>query len=463
MSKSLIAFLLVLVLALGGVITANAVLAPTAKQVEFTEAVEAGDPAAAAGVTLRLQHNFRQSLYWNHELRPGRPSTTDFYYSLKREPAKQSDSTSLFLYLEDSLAANGAIEFGEESTIEFPSVQLPLVDVASRTKPGETHREVVNYGDYYDYYPFAAEFRVARDHSYNRFDWEEELRRQINETFRFAVLPQHQLEIEMTAARDGTITDLLVNSVFQEGERSFGIEVPCSCGNLEQLFFVLEARYSDGELFDYSGVREGYGVYRIPIETEVTRNHYISFKGPEPPRLFCPLREDESVRAMEFSGDGKTLLMAVRQGEREFLRVLDFEGNLLQEIPSVFPGGITHIVPRKNAVLLFGLDDKTDTPQRMYRALSQAPDGTLESILSGTLAPVGESEPVRISDAAFDGERLAAACEVGYGPARETVLAVYGKEGLLYQGRFTDSLNPKAAEHYQDMANTTERFSVTFE
>ena len=78
MRKTLIVFLaLALVCACGAAVCTHAVAAPR-EDVTFDEHVFAGDPAAAAGLQVRLQAALRQNLFWDSTVRfSGRDYTAD--------------------------------------------------------------------------------------------------------------------------------------------------------------------------------------------------------------------------------------------------------------------------------------------------------------------------------------------------------------------------------------------------
>ena len=175
MKRTLI-LLLVLLLAAAGLLTAGAgYLTSTEDDIELTHHLVAGDPSAAAGITLTLPvGDQRSQTCWETTVDLGteelKPETTFTFYSGGKdwEGSIQPGAeiyTGSFSY---GISASGSIDFadylgeGEEPPRRHDAtlMVLPAADVAERTEDGETRTETLRLADYYDYFPVAVELTL---------------------------------------------------------------------------------------------------------------------------------------------------------------------------------------------------------------------------------------------------------------------------------------------------------------
>lgn len=122
----------------------------------ITEEVLSGDPAAAAGVTLRIASHWDGHLLWDTEyaIGSGKGAESQFSFSA-RQVAWGQDPRRIakmdFLYG----SGFGTALTGGSSQVDIGGMPYPeiLQAVAERTAAGETHEETVAIKEYYEYYP----------------------------------------------------------------------------------------------------------------------------------------------------------------------------------------------------------------------------------------------------------------------------------------------------------------------
>lgn len=122
----------------------------------ITEEVLSGDPAAAAGVTLRIASHWDGHLLWDTEyvIGSGKGAESEFAFSARQVVWGKNPSKSAkmdFLYG----SGFGTALTGGPAQVDMGGMPYPeiLQAVAERTGAGETHEETVTIKDYYEYYP----------------------------------------------------------------------------------------------------------------------------------------------------------------------------------------------------------------------------------------------------------------------------------------------------------------------
>lgn len=438
MKKSLIAVMLLFLLAVGGLFAANLTVGRSAKAVELTETVLAGDPAAAADLTVVSREAFRNRLFWEITMHPGGSPETRCYFDPKPQKEVPAESEVEF-NLETNMAGSGVFYFDESES--WPSTNEILKDVAARVRPGSTHHEVVEFSDYYSTYHLACDIWTSTS---VEWQWKEATEKCLTDYFQFPVLPGHKLDVIMEADPSGDIVSVTTNSI--GGEQVVDSETAAelmvrsaSAGDENTAFFVVEARKADDTLMDYSRVPGGYGVYRLPIVETGTGSV---------PTLILPLAPEDSVLQMELSADGERVLLVVGSGGEYSLVTLSMEGKLLQRLPVELPG---NLCPEEGFAVLYVWEPEKQEGVP-FQVFQEQEDGTLTLLFSGREPSLGEKHHISERAFAFDGRRLAIAGRgEGYGVEEDNLywLSVHDESGLLYHGKYEHSINRAFRPHNQ--------------
>ncbi len=432
MKKSLMAVGLLFLLSAGGLLAANLTVGRSAKAVELTETVLAGDPAAAADLTVVSKEVFRNRLFWEITMHPGGGAEPRCYFDPKPK-TETSHESRVELGLETNMSGTGVFYFDESSS--WPSTNEILKDVATRVRPGSTHHEVAEFSDYYSTYHLACS--IWMDHGVG-WSWKEKTEKSLADYFQFPVLSGHKLDVVMEADPSGAIVSVTTNSV--GGEQIVDSETAAelmvrsaSAGDENTAFFTVEARQVDGTLMDYSRVPGGYGVYRLSFRELGTGEIPV-------PTPVLPLAPEESVLQMELSADGERVLLVVESGGEYSLITLSMEGKLLQRLPVELPGSLR---PEESFVLLYVWE--TEAQEGVpFQVFEEQEDGTLTFLFSGREPSLGEKQHISERAFAFDGRRLAIAGRgEGYGVEEDNLywLSVHDESGLLYHGKYEHSIN----------------------
>jgi hypothetical protein len=126
------------------------------EDVTITQEVIYGDPTAAKGIDFTIRAEMNGNYLWEttHEI-DNHKTTTDMTF--RKIPTKSvwyiQDTISLRVCADTSWQVNALSDTG----LLPADTALPEVfdDVASRTKPGHTHTEIIRLADYYTYYPLS--------------------------------------------------------------------------------------------------------------------------------------------------------------------------------------------------------------------------------------------------------------------------------------------------------------------
>lgn len=174
-------------------------------KIVITEEVLSGNPAAAAGFTLRIASHWDGHLLWNTEyvIGNGRGAESEFAFSARQVTWVKNAQKSAKM---DFLYANG---FGTALTdspaladlgnMPYPEI---LRAVAGRASTGEIYEETVEISDYYEYYP--VDFMLEGSSVEYKGDYGGELPRHLANLFRIPTSDDRiNITIERYPSKDG--------------------------------------------------------------------------------------------------------------------------------------------------------------------------------------------------------------------------------------------------------------------
>lgn len=451
MKRTLI-LLLVLLLAAAGLLTAGAgYLTSTEDDIELTHHLVAGDPSAAAGITLTLPvGDQRSQTCWETTVALGTemlsPETAFTFYPGGKdwEGSIQPGAeiyTGSFSY---GISASGSIDFadylgeGEDPSYRHDAtlMVLPAVDVAERTENGETRTETVRLADYYDYYPMTVELYLpdqeGRSHVYAT--WAD--CQALTDYFGLRVPEDLMVEVSVTKDEYGQVSNVESNDV---GNQRFWFD--CRSVVVENgvcLSIAVESENMDVP-DNLVACRDGYGLYFIPFSEELKTDYEQGDPvfDLENIRMFCPLAQGSSPLLLNREAERQVLLYAREDGALK-LSVFDTDTWQCVQWETIFPLG------EEDHYSLLGSGDGFMVlyqADNIFRVVEEE-NGVYTPALSGTWDR-GEGyvdEWWYETACAYDGERLVISGITGNGNGSLWV-QVYDETGLTYGARIDHSLD----------------------
>lgn len=432
MKKSLIAFLLVFALAITALAVGGGALLDWQRENNITEETLLGDASAAEGLQINVKANFAEQLFWETEFSaatdPSAESDFTFYTSRQGEERIWIGNTNIAL---------DSVHFGISGTnldLSGHDEQLmmkPVQDVESRTAAGETRQETLYLKDYYDYYPI----RLDMDSFWGYYGNEIREYRyttglvDISDLFRIPVQDDLQVTVDVTKDSDGRVNRVNSQAVLSDSGYEFYND---SVVTREASYFVFVYRGANHP--DYSEVKLGYGLYRMPLEMD-DRASYIRVEGRYSQiENVWPINYPETViTALDKGEDDSRLYLTTLEPDGAYMTVLRTKDHT--QIARLYLGGMDSPEVRMDEELLVLTGYDFQLSQHRILAFDME---TWEPWLNAEL-PVDEdcgmSQPV----IAFDGIRLAVADWLDWdGSVR---VLIYRAEGLQYMGDYRTDLS----------------------
>lgn len=481
MKKSLCLFLALLVLGSVCIVSAHSVINEKRDQVELTESVVYGDPAAAEGLVLDLHVTCNRRLFWDttRTFEENAKNETDFHFSLVQEHESYKYSYS---GVSVDLGGNIGVSYGGDGVElsddvlsgDFCGYEEIVKDVVSRAEPGVEYTETVFLSDYMDYYPlnFVIDldaFAVAEDDSdgtsyYSVLDIQHEfpeLHQWLCDYFRIPVDRNYAVTVTVLKNYEGKILDIDM----MHGDGYWLNIMTGSVITEDACYFALSIEDPDGDPVDAGLIPGGFGIYRIPFVYEDVNGSGDEIKLADIRGLenVYSLPPGESPRELQLSADGEDILFATG-GEHGFkITVLDAETSREKQklditdadwVTMYYYDGYMAACSNERLILI------EKTPDGEYRR-------AIDTDISGDEA-LKNGISWRSSDMTWDGEKLAIAVSryeekeyydsysgETYRWSRETCgcwLSVYDATGLLYSSIIDSSLSTGTEySNYNDM------------
>lgn len=427
MRKSLIVTLLLAVLALGGLCCAHAALNAQEDAVAITETTVAGDPAAAAGVRVKLRTACAGHMLWETCYAVGAPDGTysDFTFSRQMLQDSEGGYAGLDLYTARNISYGGS--FGE-TTDESAHPQMKLFrDVASRMGDASERTETLALRDYYEFYPLEGylDLPALRENGGTPLVGEYE---PIRSFFRVPV--QNDVRATVTVRRDSNAQ--VYNCDFNLTGDVWNLWTNSVVAGDDTVYFALSFRTENGGVVDTSQIPGGVGIYRLSVAEE-----------PVSLKMVFPLDPADAVCDLHLSADGQRLLLTTIEDGVCYLTIIDLETmTALQKLPvleDVEDGGFVSAYYQDDFLMLqFSADQ-----QRRFAVIAAPETGDYTVALRGDLdADDGAWQGYEGGTAMdFNGDALVIAAPWYEGIApRGFWLSVYGADGLRYSGQYASSL-----------------------
>lgn len=469
MKKRLICGALALVLALGGFLTAHALVLGSGEHITFEEKTRQGDFKAAQGLRMDTELTSRRNnLRWNTAMTMGQEPETDMKHLLfgpGDAHVEEERTLRLDSYLDFGISSSSGYELDLNEHL-LKLVRDMVEDVVSRTPDGEWHVERVNLRDYYEFFPLELELYIPghmiKDDVLEVKE-EKTFRQDFEDAFRFPVPEEYTRYVSVKKDEDGKIMEVHVGQypveysddpnevpTVQASDVAFSVGVQ-SVTTEQYLYFVVEAVHylyegsdTKTEPCDYSQT-PGYGVYRLPLLPLKSEDYRpLTMDDLE---LICPMEAENAP--VSLAVDGENLMVVTKEDGAYVLHVLnsadgvEVQTLILDEAPES-TGGYSEVQPffYEDFVVYLCMED----PSYRLTVLSRNGDGSLipeygadipVELINGSLSEGG------MLTFAYDGEKLAMGQLVDSGSytGGSVRLAVFGPEGLRYNGLLESSLD----------------------
>lgn len=346
--------------------------------IAITEEVLSGDPAAAAGVTLRIASHWDGHLLWDTEyvIGSGREAESEFVFSARQVvwvKNAQKSAKMDFLYgsgfgtaLTDSLA------LADLGNMPYPEI---LRDVAERASTGEVHEETVRISGYYEYYP--VDFMLGGSSVEYKGDYGGELPQHLANLFRIPTGDDRMnITIERYPSEDGDEASRAAGGDAAGEPVSVRGQIASDAGNV--LIADASAFKEGGCYYAFclesaetglpSCRGENCGIFYLPFQEE---DGWIQVELMQMEKL-CPLPEGTAPAAMLLEVERGRLYLTVKE-ERDY---------------SLLVYGLESGTPVLEQRVSLGRERFLDAQEPLDKGM-QSLDGGLQSSDKGTPSPDG--------------------------------------------------------------------------
>lgn len=414
------------------------------EKVELKETVLYGDLAEAKGITLQIDSQWNQKLFWSTKYQigslaspetkfcfqqTGEKSETNFLAGLEWTEEREIAIDLPFVQF-TSITGNNLLK---DDGIELPYRSL-FQEIANRTAAGEFYTEEIYLADYISYYTLQLEIQSDKISS---MQIPEDAQERVNQLIRIPVLSDQKGKVSIRKNQNGEVTEICYENI--EGGISIytsGWISDASC------YFSFVCYDSKGELLDREFLETEYGIYCLPFHWEETGQEQLyseNYAAMEYEKMtcICPLKAEEGwIVAMREEGDQylfvtkkaeKLMLTAIKKDFREIVQQTDLlDCNTGDQFQSLEQQEDTLFIMMKSGKFCFLVKDAQGKYQKKQ-------EGDLEQI-----EDKWERENlIRRHAFQWDGERLIVA---GFLYGRNSVyIMVFREEGMVFLGFYQHS------------------------
>lgn len=445
MRKGLVIVALLLVLSVGFLTMAARQMDARHTAVSVTEQTLCGDPAAASGLCVSTRAISENHLFWDTTYMAGADPKPETVFTYSNQRIYEGDSSEGYFALERGSLNSGwsgiftmedlkvmENESGSEEAYDNVCLIKPVIDVADRTKNGESHTETVRLTDYYAVYPLYYQFHSKSTYSYYYGENAMQIWQYLNRKFPIPIPEDLKLQVTVEKNEEGQICRFEYN-------QPEGIEA----GSWYSSSVVLE----DGVFFglfgegDFSQIEDGYGLYYMEVTSERHNGGDIDYTWlhEETCENVCPLDRPCTEGQLLASHDEKQVYALTLEGDRLMLTVLDSQSREILQRQDTGLEALPYIIWQGDGVLALVTGDEEWENFTLHVFLVQD-DGTLELWLQAPLYHE-ETSPYWYSTAklCFDGQRLAIVQYYDTYDRSSHQILIYGENGLQYAGEYHHS------------------------
>lgn len=456
MKKATILMTLVLLLSICGVGVLAADVFEAHDQVVLTEKTVYGDRSKADGLTVRLDSHYSRRLFWNTSMKldEGLSTATEYVFSAKQI---REDYPVEHRGIGLSNRVHGGVEFDLDNPQE--GLWVAYKELYDETEPGQEKETDILLKDYIDHYPMTIELDFP-DAEYSAeawkpFDGMEALPsseiyaiQALRDYFKIPVLEDEHYQIHVRKRENGMQSGW-GGGTSQYGDRYYMFDY--SVLSDDACYFTFSTTTDEGEVVDLSELPDGYGIYRLPYQTEYNeqRKENVSVIDVDNLEMVYPLEPGIELSSLSMNKEQTCLYLHAVQDGKYSITVIDIASmKTLQKLD------ITE-VEEDSWWSIWNQDDFMVielSPTQELVVMSIAENGELQVEYICPILPE-DFDGFSIYGVAmdFDGERLVCVrpleIEEEYeGEYRDRTtcnlqVAVYEEEGLVYFGEYTNSLD----------------------
>ena len=344
--KKVIAFALVLTLALGGLVFAHAAVTDSQDELLVYPTLQLGDPAALEGRTVSLTISCGDHLRWLTDYPFGGEAVTEFAYSRTPiQPPTDFSARSLDVWFSGGMSSSvSSGEFSPKAT-DYGSL---LQAVAQETPSGGSKTMSLTMSDYVDYYlpDYQLSYKdeqkqcseAASLSSFLSGDYRHEdmgSYRALLKAFRFPVQPGHIISVTVDKDDAGRVVGI---QLYPENgpELHFLSDV-----NAEGVWFVPVYRDESGTPLPYESP-QGHGIYFIPWRTTGAIHYTATTRDQVTPdvknaRLVFPLEEALQIEHITIDADTGSARMLTLENGMYILTTCDLETGTVRSRLELLP------------------------------------------------------------------------------------------------------------------------------
>lgn len=460
MRKTLALFLALVITLLSLYVVAFTIINSQKDNVIVTEEYIYGDKSYAENVDVNFKTLYKENIQWDidFDIASGK-AKTDFSIHKDRIDREYESINELRIYTNLHYST-----FGNDIPMNNVGIDKAFEELRNEAIPYEEAKKVIYVSDYIDYYPVTVDASLENFyldsslHSHLREN-ETELIKAIESFFKIPVQKDHRIEIRLQIDENRNITHTGTATTTEDGTYEGFSFFANSVVTDKECFIYFDDRSDYGERADTSEIPGGYGIYRLPYSSVETN---VTFDTENLKNIF-PLKNGESIYQLELSADGKDLYMMSKKNNVIYLTVIDAEtyeekskviisdekdqSSNIEYIGDDFIV-IIHYSPdsESSEISVYTTDvkdafeEKFTVDQYIYDDKSTITDEGLVYYAGGDFYLHGNQIDVK-----WDGERLYVTNSTGdnFSPVRKAnfSLSVYDKNGLLFCGNYTTSLN----------------------
>lgn len=320
MKKSLLLFLSVWILAVGGCIYIQATLFQAREDVKITETILYGDKLVAEGVTVTQKTKYSEYLHW------------DTTYKIGEQPQVMTESQFSEMRLED----NPLTSFGITLEVDYETSRYPhlieekdytgmsyaFLELAEETPNGESRQKTIYLKDYMEYYPINVMINLPENINIDTTETSlgnnqtDSIAQKFSECIKIPVLDEEMRHIEVSKSEDGTVASS--GSSWVEGKDSFYFTTFHTYTD-KACYFTFDTHTQHGNRIDISHMPDGYGIYAFSYDN---KNNSIDADSL---RNVYPLEPEVHILNLETDAENEHLLLFTKKDTDYMLTVINIE------------------------------------------------------------------------------------------------------------------------------------------
>lgn len=473
--SKVILWLVVLVCGITAVVGISSKVRKTEDQVTITPEVLYGDSSLVEGMAVQVRTQISGAMRWTTDFVIGQEEQAQTTVKHLSGPDEEDLNMVDHVMLNGNFRVNPIVngwqisasdsgDFFDKQRAEWASWQLgDLLDsVTAQCQPGKTHMQTVWLEECFDYYPIAANLPTStlnlglivdgkRYLPEDTKEWFELLSLELQRYFRIPVIKDDRATILVEKDEKGQVTELSLNAWAGAPER----DGTYSCMTSAGLYFTMNM---SPELYDYSQVPGGYGLYFMPMVEEDGKRYLM----PEELATVVSWENDQPLGRLWSDESGEILVMRHDGEEGAMLDLIDVAaGKIIQTmgcgVSSEWgeyernPGTIHKVLVQEDILVIeFYIGDFL-VYQRQENGLYEfcfavKPDQYESQIhqWKPSLLHAIEYDQVGLD---YNGKYLAVSWFMPYSKGIDSAescdiyVALYGEEGLVYFGVYHNSLS----------------------